>query len=434
MNETHDPKLRSWVTSAAPGHDFPIQNLPFGIFRRRASGERFRGGVAIGDEILDLGAAWHRGVFPSDVQDIVECCCAPGLNDFMALGPQAWSALRLALSRTLRAGAREEAELRRCLVLQRNAEMALPARCGDYTDFYASVYHATNVGKLFRPDNPLLPNYAWVPIAYHGRSSSLCPSGYAFRRPIGQTMPPEAASPVVQPTRRLDFELEVAVWIGVGNDIGSRVSLEDAERHIFGLGLLNDWSARDVQAWEYQPLGPFLAKSFATTVSPWIVTLEALEPFRVPWEGPNEGAKPLPYLDAPSLRERAAFDVQLEARLQTETMRAKKSEPVRLARTSFRHTYWTVAQMVAHHTMNGCNLRPGDLFGTGTQSGPTSGELGSLLELTEGGKQPFSLGDGETRTFLEDGDTVVLHAWCEKEGSARIGFGTCEGSVLAAIS
>ena len=435
MNETHDPALRSWVDSAnRAGHDFPIQNLPFGVFHRAGSDERFRGGVAIGDAIVDLGRAWHLGIFSAEVQDAIETCCAPGLNDFMALGARAWSSVRLALSRALRAGAREEEPLRRCLVPQSDAEMVVPARVGDYTDFYASVYHATNVGRQFRPDNPLLPNYAWIPIAYHGRASTIGVSGQQFPRPVGQSKATGAEMPLLQPTRRLDYELEVAVWLGVGNNAGERIPLGRAEEHIFGLGLLNDWSARDIQAWEYQPLGPFLGKDFATTVSPWIVTLEALEPFRAPWEGVDEGAHPLPYLDDATVRERGAIDVRLEALLQTQQMRRDGTEPARLCRTSFRHAYWTVAQMVAHHTVNGCALRPGDVFGTGTQSGPAQDQLGSLLELCDGGKRPVALPAGESRTFLEDGDSVILRAWCEKAGAARIGFGQCAGTVLPAIS
>ena len=431
-NETHAPGLISWVRSAnRPGHDFPIQNLPFGVFRKRGSAEAFRGGVAIGDDILDLGAVWRRGVLHGDAHDLAGACCEPQLNSFMALGPRAWSALRLALSRALRAGAEEEQALRRCIVAQSAAEMAVPARIGDYTDFYASIYHASAVGKLLRPENPLLPNYKWVPIAYHGRASSVGVSGQTFPRPVGQRLPPGATEPVVGPSRRLDYEFEMAVWVGAGNEIGSSIPVADAERHIFGLGLLNDWSARDIQGWEYQPLGPFLAKNFATTVSPWIVTLEALAPFRVGWERPAGDPQPLAYLDAPSLHDGGAFDIRLEAMIETPSMRAANGEPATLSRTSFRHCYWTVGQMVAHHTVNGCNLQPGDLFGTGTQSGPTPSEAGSLLELSDGGKRAVELPGGETRTFLEDGDRVIFHARCEAAGAAPIGFGTCEGTIGA---
>jgi len=317
-------------------------------------------------------------------------------------------------------------------VPQAQVEHAVPAYIGDYTDFYASVHHATTVGKLFRPDNPLLPNYKWVPIGYHGRSSSIGVSGQSFPRPLGQTMPPGAYRPAFGPSKRLDYELEVGIFVGVGNELGRRVPIADAERHAFGLCLLNDWSARDIQAWEYQPLGPFLAKNFATTISPWIVTLEALAPYRMAWTRPPDDPQPLPYLDSPDNTARGAIDLQLEVWLETPQLRTARAGPVRLARTSFKHAYWTLAQMLAHHTAGGCNLRPGDLLGTGTQSGPTVGEAGSLLELSAGGKQPVELANGETRTFLEDGDCVILRGWCEKAGAARIGFGECRSTVLPA--
>ena len=433
LNDTHDPALRSWVESAnRPGADFPIANLPFGAFRRRGSGEPYRGGVAIGDRIVDLGEAARGGAFSGDAVELARTCEAPELNAFMALGPAAWSALRRALSHALRSESSARAALEPALVSQADAEMTVPARIGDYTDFYASIEHATNVGRLFRPDNPLLPNYTWVPIAYHGRASSIVASGHDVARPVGQTMPPGAAEPVVGPSRRLDYELEVGIWIGTGNALGTSVRIDQAESHVFGLCLLNDWSARDVQAWEYQPLGPFLAKNFATTISPWIVTLEALEPFRVPWRRRAGDPEPLAYLDSAQVRARGAFDVRLEALLETAPMRANRLVPVRLSLSSFRNSYWTLEQMVAHHTMNGCNLEPGDLFGTGTQSGPGPGEAGSLLELSAGGKQPLMLADGETRTFLEDGDRVIFRGWCEAAGHRRIGFGECSGTVLPA--
>jgi fumarylacetoacetase len=433
LNDTHSPSLESWLESAnAPGCDFPITNLPFGVFRRAGSGEQFRGGVAIGDAIVDLGEAANSGALSGDAKALAAACNAPALNAFMEYGPRAWSALRLALSRALRRKAPEEPALHACLVLQSDAEMALPARIGDYTDFYASIEHATSVGKLFRPDNPLLPNYVWVPVAYHGRASSLLASGREFRRPAGQTFAPGASAPVVQPSKRLDYELEMAIWIGTGNRQGTPIPVADAASHVFGLGLLNDWSARDIQAWEYQPLGPFLGKNFATTVSPWIVTLEALEPFRVPWERGEQYAQPLPYLDADQVRAAGAFDVHLEASIETAAMRRAGRAPVRLSHSNFRTAFWTVDQMVAHHTVNGCNLEPGDLLGTGTMSGAAPGEAGSLLELTAGGSRPIALPDGESRTFLQDGDSIVLRAWCEREGHLRIGFGECWGTVLPA--
>jgi fumarylacetoacetase len=433
LNETHDRGLRSWVDSANSGAtDFPIQNLPFGVFRREGKSEPFRGGVAIGDQILDLAAAHRAGAFAGEAAAAAMHCAGPTLNGFMAMGPGAWSALRLALSRALREGSPMQGKLTACLVPQAHAECAVPAAIGDFTDFYASVHHATTVGKLFCPDNPLLPNYKWVPIGYHGRASSIGVSGQSFRRPVGQTLPKGAESPVFGPSRRLDYELEVGVYVGVGNELGERVPLAAAESRVFGLGLLNDWSARDIQGWEYQPLGPFLAKSFATTLSPWIVTLEALAPYRVAWTRPASDPQPLPYLESAENRARGAFDVQLEAWIETERMRAARSGPARLSRTSLRHAYWTVAQLVTHHTVNGCNLQPGDLLGTGTQSGPTPEEAGSLLELSDAGKRPVALPDGETRTFLEDGDTLILRGWCERPGCARIGFGECRGTVLPA--
>jgi len=433
-NETHDPALRSWVESAnVEGGDFPIQNLPFGVFRRKGSHEPFRGGVAIGAEILDLAAAHKAGLFSGEAAAAAANCSGAALNAFMAMGPTAWAALRLALSRTLRTGSSHTDKLRGCLVPQAQAEYAVPAEIGDYTDFFTSIHHATNVGKLFRPDNPLLPNYKWVPIGYHGRGSSIGVSGQTFPRPQGQKMPPGAAEPVFGPSKRLDYELEIGIYVGVGNALGRPIPIADAERHVFGLGLLNDWSARDIQAWEYQPLGPFLAKSFATTISPWIVTLEALAPYRVEWTRPAADPQPLPYLDSPETRARGALDVQIETWLETARMRAAGAAPARLSHSNMRHAYWTIGQMVAHHTVNGCNLQPGDLFGSGTLSGPTAGEEGSLLELSAGGKQPVALGNGETRAFLEDGDCVIMRAWCERAGCARIGFGECRGTVGPAL-
>jgi fumarylacetoacetase len=435
LNETHDPGLSSWVASAnVPGCDFPIQNLPFAVFRRNASDEAFRGGVAIGDAILDLGRAHAMGAFGGAAASAAAACASPALNALMELGAAAWSPLRVALSRALRKDARYADTLRECLVHQADAQYALPAAIGDYTDFYTSIFHATSVGRLFRPDNPLLPNYKWVPIGYHGRSSSIVVSGHPFRRPIGQTLPPGAQNPTFGPSTRLDYEVELGVFIGPGNALGSRIPMTEAEQHVFGLCLLNDWSARDVQAWEYQPLGPFLGKSFATTVSPWIVTLEALAPYRVPWARPADDPQPLPYLESEDNRAAGAFDIQLQALIQTNSMRSSGLPPACLSQTSFRHAYWSIAQMVAHHTVNGCNLRPGDLLGTGTESGPSPQEAGSLLELSCGGKAALSLPGGETRTFLEDGDTVTMRAWCEKPGFARIGFGEVVGQVLPAVA
>jgi fumarylacetoacetase len=432
-NDTHDPALKSWIQSAnAPGGDFPLQNLPFGVFRRKGQNESFRVGVAIGDQILDIGLAQTAGAFSGPAARAAAACMAPALNGFMAMGPTAWSALRAALSQILRDGSALAERLQGCLVPQSHSEHALPAHIGDYTDFYASIHHATRVGKLMRPDNPLLPNYKWVPIGYHGRGSSIRVSGLEFHRPTGQILPPGAQSPIVSPSKRIDYELEVGIFIGTGNELGTRIGIADAESHVFGLCLLNDWSARDIQAWEYQPLGPFLAKSFATTVSPWIVTLEALAPYRVQWHRPDNDPQPLPYLDSPTVRSAGAFDVELEVQIETTRMREAGLAPQSLSRSNFRHAYWSVAQMVTHHTINGCNLEPGDLFGSGTQSGAALSEAGSLLELTQGGKQPLALDNGEKRTFLEDGDAIIMRAWCEREGAPRIGFGELVGRVLPA--
>jgi fumarylacetoacetase len=437
LNATHDPALRSWVDSAnRTDADFPIQNLPFGVFRgvlpRSGGAEPHRGGVAIGDQILDLGAPELRNLSSGVVTEALVACGEPTLNSFMALGRESWSALRGFLSEVLRSDSPHATRLRTALVPQKDAQYALPARVGDYTDFYASIHHATSVGRLFRPDNPLLPNYKWVPIGYHGRASSIRVSGQEFPRPVGQIMPKGAPCPIVAPTRSLDYELEVGIFIGTGNALGSRVPLEAAEDHVFGLCLLNDWSARDIQAWEYQPLGPFLAKNFATTISPWIVTLDALAPFRTPWTRPAEDPQPLSYLEGPSLRASGAVDIQLEVWLETARMRAEMLAPERLSHATFRDSYWSVAQLVAHHSINGCNLAAGDLLGSGTQSGPAAGEAGSLLELSEGGKRPLTLRSGETRMYLADGDRVTFRGWCERTGCARIGFGEVTGVVLPA--
>lgn len=439
LNETHDTALRSWVTSAnADGCPFPIQNLPYGVFRRAGSDEAFRVGVAIGDQILDLQAAHAAGAFSGfdELARKAAHAAAEGstVNALMALDAAAWSELRLALSRVLRTGSAYESELAACLAPQAQAEYALPAAIGDYTDFYTSIHHATAVGKLFRPDNPLLPNYKWVPIGYHGRSSSIAVSGQQFRRPLGQTKAPDAEAPSFGPSKRLDYELEVGIFIGGGNALGEAVTMEQAEGKVFGLCLLNDWSARDLQAWEYQPLGPFLAKNFASTISPWIVTLEALAPYRCAWTRAAGDPQPLPYLDSAALRETGAFDLQLEVLIQTRAMREAGQPPQRLSLSNFRDSYWSVSQLVTHHTVNGCNLRPGDLLGSGTQSGPQPEQAGSLLELTAGGKQAIALPGGEKRIFIEDGDTIVMRAVAQRDGLPRIGFGEVAGTVLPARS
>jgi fumarylacetoacetase len=433
LDETHDPRTRSWVASAnQTGCDFPIQNLPFAVFRRGDSTEELRGGVAVGDQIVDLAALAGRNLFQSLAADGIRAGAGSTLNALMQRGPEVWNAVRRALFDALREGSVLRSELQSCLVPQREAQYALPAHIGDYTDFYASIHHATSVGRMMRPDNPLLPNYQWIPIGYHGRVSSIGVSGQTFLRPRGQRLPPGQTQPVVTPSKRLDYELELGLFIGEGNPLGTPIPIAAAEEHIFGLCLLNDWSARDLQAWEYQPLGPFLAKNFATTLSPWIVTLQALAPFRVAYTRPETAPAPLPYLSSTGNSDAGAIDIRLEALIQSAAMRERNEPPHRLSSTTFRHSYWTIAQLVAHHTVNGCNLRPGDLLGTGTQSGPTPGEAGSMLELSVGGTQPIRIAHDESRTFLEDGDGVVLRAWCEKPGAMRIGFGEAYGRVLPA--
>ncbi|MFT4193517.1 fumarylacetoacetase [Ottowia sp.] len=433
LNETHDPGLTSWVASANGGQsDFPVQNLPFAVFRRQGSQEAWRGGVAIGDQIVDMAAAVQAGVFTGDAAEPARAAARPTLNGLMGMSPQRLSGLRKALSKALQTGSASQAALQACLVPQAEAEYTLPCRIGDYTDFYTSVHHATNIGKQFRPDNPLLPNYKWVPIGYHGRSSSIGVSGQAFKRPRGQVKPPDAEQPVLRPSARLDIELELGVFVGQANALGDSVPIDQAESHIFGLVLFNDWSARDIQPWEYQPLGPFLAKNFASTISPWIVTMEALAPFRAPFAHPEGDPQPLPYLSSAANSAEGGLDIQLEALIETPKLRAAKAPPARMTLTNYRHAYWTAAQMVAHHTVNGCNLQPGDLLGTGTLSGPTLDSACALIELTTGGKNPLKLPNGEQRTWLEDGDTVILRGWCERPGAARIGFGECVGTVLPA--
>ena len=432
MNATHDPALRSWEVSAnVQDADFPIQNLPFAVLRHAGTDERFRPAVAIGDYALDLQALHATGLAPSQG---LQACQEETLNRLMGAGSAVWSALRADLSGLLAEESEHASTVRACLIPLAEVEYRVPAHIGDYTDFYTSLHHATNIGRLFRPDDPLLPNYRWVPIGYHGRSSSIGVSGQTFLRPCGQLKPPGAEQPEVGPCRRLDYELEIGIFIGRGNALGDPVDIEDAESHVFGLCLLNDWSARDIQAWEYQPLGPFLAKSFATTISPWIVTMEALEPFRAPWQRTIGEPPALPYLSSERNSAAGAIDMQLEVLLQSAVMRETNTAPERLSRSNFTDAYWTVGQMVAHHTVNGCNLQPGDLFGSGTMSGSRDGSQGALMEITRGGAEPIRLDSGEERTFLEDGDTVILRAHCEREGAVRIGFGEAVGTVLPASS
>ena len=433
INETHDINLTSWVESAnIKGCDFPIQNLPFAEFRTKNTNEEFRGGVAIGDQVIDLAKLSHLNIFTGDAKTALDAASESTLNTFMGLGEQYWSALRLALSKALREGTQQQKEMQSTLIAQADIEFSLPCRIGDYTDFYTSIYHATAVGSLFRPDNPLLPNYKWVPIGYHGRSSSIDVSGQTFHRPKGQTKAPDADTPSFGPCKRLDYELELGIYLGKGNALGDAIAIENAENHVFGFCVFNDWSARDLQAWEYQPLGPFLAKNFASTVSPWIVTTEALAPFRTSWTRDENDPQPMPYLESAANRELGAFDIQMDVKIQTQKMRDENHQPTQVSASSFKHSYWTVAQMVTHHTVNGCNFMPGDMLGSGTQSGPTHEEAGSLLELSRGGKEKITLSNGEQRSFLEDGDNVIMRGWCEKPGYARIGFGSVESTVLPA--
>jgi fumarylacetoacetase len=435
LDETHEPARRSWVQSANGHAEFPIQNLPFGRIRRRGIDERPRVGVAIGNEVLDLEKCVTGGLITGR-DALIAACVADSLNPLMALSVEDRPALRRQLSRLLAVGGDGKPADSRAgphlLVPMRDVEVLVPANIGDYTDFYASVFHASNVGALFRPDNPLLPNYKWVPIGYHGRASSIVVSGTPVQRPAGQTRPDPNAPPEFGPSRRLDYELELGLFVGPGNRLGDRITIADARRHLFGVCLVNDWSARDIQAWEYQPLGPFLAKNFATSVSPWVVTMEALAPFQVaPRARPADDPAPLPYLDDSLDRRAGAIGMVLEVSLASATMRDRAMEPVRLSRSRVADLYWTPAQLVAHHTSNGCNLQPGDLLASGTVSGPDPDSLGCLLELTRGGRNPIRLPTGEERRFLEDGDEVRLRGWCERDGATRIGLGECRGVVVS---
>ena len=433
LNEPHNPDLTSWVESANQKDcDFPVQNLPFAVFRRRGSHESFRVGIAIGDQVIDLQLLNDANIFEGGDQQAVQACAGLDLNEFMGMGPDVWSSFRQVMSQALRTGSQHQSTMETCLVSQDDVEYKLPCQIGDYTDFYTSVHHANRVGSLFRPDNPLLPNYKWVPIGYHGRASSIDVSGQHFHRPKGQLKALDSDTPNFGPCQRLDHELEVGIFIGSGNSLGDAISIEEAERHVFGLCLLNDWSARDIQAWEYQPLGPFLSKSFATTISPWIVTMEALAPYREPFQRPADDPQPLPYLSSDNNSSYGSLNIQLQVFLQTPKMHTEQQSAELLSCSNFKDSYWTIAQMVAHHTVNGCNLRSGDLFGSGTQSGPKLEESGSLLELTRGGKQSIKFGNGESRTFIEDGDTLVMRGRCEKAGAASIGFGQVTSTVLPA--
>jgi fumarylacetoacetase len=424
--------LKSWVASANdPATDFPLENLPYGVYRR---GHSTQIGVAIGDRIFDVGACASEGLLKELAGEIVDACTAQVLNPLMALGPEAWSSLRRALQMLLDADRRDErlrTRLEGMLVPKGDADMLLPAHIGDYTDFYASIHHAMRVGKLFRPDSPLLPNYKYVPIGYHGRASSIVISGSPIKRPQGQTKAASAVEPAYGPSQSLDYELEAGFFIGKGNALGAPIPIGEAEQHLFGLCLVNDWSARDIQSWEYQPLGPFLAKNFATTISPWVVTMEALAPYRVlAAERPAGDPAPLPYL-TPRFAGRDAIDLTLEVYLQSQKMRNAGDAPMLVSRSNLRDLYWTPAQLLTHHASNGCNLCCGDLLATGTISGPREGSEGCLLEMKHR-SEAVRLPTGETRAFLQDGDQVTFRAYTQIEGLPRIGFGECTGIVASA--
>jgi fumarylacetoacetase len=432
LNHTHHPAARSWLESAnSPTSDFPIQNLPFSVIRRKHSDEPFRGAVAIGNQAIDL-AAWaaHAGLNEA-ASAAARACAQPVLNTFFSMGPSAWRALRHELFDALheRASAESRAALEACLIPLSKVEYSLPTLIGDYTDFYTSIHHATNISKLLGL-NGVGPNFKSIPIAYHGRVSSIGLSDHQFRRPAGQIMLAGETAPTFSPSLKLDYELELGIYIGQGNPSGESIELDQADNHVFGVCLLNDWSARDIQAWEMQPLGPFLAKNFATTLSPWIVTMEALAPYRLALPRPDADGKPLPYLDSQANSASGAIDIELEVWMETAAHRADNLPPSRLSHTSFRHQYWSVAQMIAHHTVGGCNLRPGDLLGSGTISGPEKFEAGALMELARNGNEPVTLSTGEMRSYVEDGDAIILRGYCQKPGFARIGFGESRGQVL----
>jgi fumarylacetoacetase len=434
LNRTHDPEARSWVAAANETLcDFPIQNLPYGVFRTHSQ-EPFRAGIAIGDHVLDLGLLHASGRLDGLALQAAGACLDTTLNRFMAMGAAAWQALRHAAFDLLKADATPQTvdAVRKCLVPQTAVEHAVPVAIGDYTDYFTSIHHAINGGRLLDPDYKLARAFQWLPMAYHGRASSIGMTGQQFVRPHGQVLDETSGTPVYRPTRRLDFELELGVFIGRENAQGRPVAMAEAENSVFGICLLNDWSARDIQAWEMTPLGPFQAKNFATTLSPWIVTLEALAPFRGPVQKVIDGPAPLPYLDSAANRDRGALDIRLNVLIETEAMRASGSDPRLLCTTNFAHQYWTIAQMVTHHTAGGCNLRVGDLLGTGTISDPQPENAGSLIELSLAGRKPVDLGNGEERSFVEDGDRIILQGWCERADFRRIGFGSNFATVAPA--
>lgn len=424
----------SWVASAnTQDTNFPIENLPFGRFSLTSTPEIKKIGIAIGDQILDLRALQQAIEVPKNLEHSFDLLKHGDLNAYMAQSASSHREFRNFLVEVLKKNSPHEKLASACLVSQHSVMMHLPCKIGDYTDFYASIHHATTVGKMFRADNPLLPNYQWVPIGYHGRASSIVISDTPIKRPTGQTRGSEGQPPIFQPCRRLDYELEMGIFIGQGNELGEAIHIKDANEHFFGMCILNDWSARDIQAWEYQPLGPFLAKNFASSISPWIVTKEALEPFKKAWTRNADEAQPLPYLEDQNNRSSGAYNIELETLLQTPKMKEAGIEPIRIMRSNFSEAaYWTIAQLITHHSSNGCNLSAGDLLGTGTLSGPKPEEAASLLELSNGGKNPITLPNGEERSFLEDGDTLILRAFCESANAVRIGFGECRGTITAA--
>lgn len=444
INETHDPNLKSWVESANdPNTDFPIQNLPFCYIESYEHNCYVEPAVRIGDQYLRVAACVHEGLF-DDIsgglsREIFEKVVLPqgGLTGFTKLDSDERLAIRRQLIKILTIDIDESTQksVAKCLIpaRARDIEVYVPSDIGDYTDFYCSIYHATNVGAMFRPDNPLLPNYKYVPIGYHGRASSIVISGTAIKRPKGQNRSDAEQPPVFMPSKNLDYEMEVGFFVGQGNQLGEPIPIGEAEKHIFGLCLVNDWSARDIQGWEYQPLGPFLAKNFATTISPFVVTMEALAPFRTPaFDRPEGDPQPLDYLNDPQNQKFGGIDINLEVYIQTPKMRDENVEPHLLSRSNMKDLYWTIGQMLTHHASNGCNLQTGDLIATGTVSGKDKDERGCMLELTWRGKEPIDLPNGEQRRFLEDGDEIIMKGFCEREGFRRIGFGECRGRIIPA--
>ena len=432
INETHDPNLKSWVESANdPNTDFPIQNLPFCAYETRDNEAEYGVGVVIGDKILDVYGCDANGLFEGAIAGEIDKSFSfnNGIGFPSAILPE----VRRQASYLLSVDSKKIEELEPYVLSISNLIIDIPFQIRDYTDFYCSIYHATNVGSMFRPENPLLPNYKYVPIGYHGRASSIVISGTDIKRPHGQNRSDAEAPPVFIPCKNLDYEMEVGLFVGQGNELGTSIPIAEAEKHIFGLCLVNDWSARDIQAWEYQPLGPFLAKNFATTISPFVVTMEALAPFRTKaFERPEGDPPPLEYLNDEQTQKLGGLDINLEVYLQTEKMRNEKIEPHLFSRSNTKDLYWTIGQMLTHHASNGCNLQTGDMMATGTVSGKEKSERGCLLELTWRGTEPLELPSGEQRRFLEDGDEVIMKGFCEREGFRRIGFGECRGRIIPA--